>query len=60
MIQETVYPSVMTVKHFSEKTVIYGRNTETAHAYHLKLQEACNKAMGQNNSICRNYEISQY
>ena len=54
-LQETEYPSTVTVKHFPERSVIYGKNTETTHAYHLKLQEVCNKALGQNNSIRRNY-----
>ena len=49
------YPTPVTIKHLPRRAVLYGRNTEDTHAYHLKLQEICQKAMEHNNSIRRNY-----
>lgn len=47
--------SAVTVKQLPQKTVIYGKNTEDARAYHLKLQEICRDAVNYNDSIRRSY-----
>lgn len=47
--------SRITVKYFPQRAVLYGENSEDTHAYHLKLQELCNRAIKHNSSIRRNY-----
>lgn len=47
--------SAVKVKKLPKKTVIYGKNTQDARAYHLKLQEICRDAIHHNDSIRRNY-----
>lgn len=54
-LQTIQYPSAVTVRHFPKRAVLYGRNPEDTHAYHLKLQEICQKALKHNYSIRRNY-----
>ena len=45
----------VTVKHFPRRMVIYSHNKEEMHAYHLKLQELCQKVVPHSTSIRRNY-----
>ena len=54
-LENLQFPSQVTVKHLPRRAVLYGRNQEDTHAYHLKLQELCGKALNHHNSIRRNY-----
>lgn len=54
-ICQTELHSSVVIKNLPQKKVIYGKNTEDARAYHLKLQEICRDAVNYNDSIRRNY-----
>lgn len=54
-LKETQYSSEVRLRHQKKRAVLYGRNTEDTHAYHLKLQEICRQALGHQTSIRRNY-----
>lgn len=54
-IQQSFEQSEVVVKHFPKRKVIYGRNLDDTQAYHLKLQELCQKAVNHHHSIRRNY-----
>lgn len=54
-ICQTIPQSQVYIKTLPEKVVIYGKNTEDARAYHLKLQEICRDTVMHNDTIRRNY-----
>lgn len=54
-ILHTKENSDIIVKYFPKRSVLYGSNVQSTHAYHLKLQELCQTAVRKYNSIRRNY-----
>lgn len=55
LIREASRQNAVTVRRFPPRAVLYGRNPEETHAYHLKLQELCRSAMPYSASIRRGY-----
>ena len=54
-IRQSKGKSYVTIKHFPERMVLYGKNDDETRAYHLKLQELCRKALKCTTSIRRKY-----